>query len=133
MSSLLLMLGMAVLSAIVIALVGNLSKTLVVQDIGSAFVAALAMELIAWILPLGMVFQLFAPSLAGAGAPGDPFPFQGMLLLYAVSFVVNLILFFIVALLTPGIEVRGVTGVIVAAAALTALDAATPYLVMASG
>ena len=132
MSSLLLMLGMAVLSAIVIALVGNLSKTLVVQDIGSAFVAALAMALIDWLLPFGMLYQLAVPALgAVAGAPDTQAAWQSFGLLYAVLFVLNLVIFFIVALLTPGIEVRGVTGVVAAAAALTVLDAATPLLLVA--
>jgi uncharacterized membrane protein YvlD (DUF360 family) len=124
-------LGMLVLTAVAIGVVGGLSKTFVVKDFGSAFIAAFVMTLVGWLAPLEAVYAAMAPLVFGPVAPhADTTGFAPYVWLFlgGFTFVVNTILLFVVALLTPGIELRGVFGLLVAAALVTVVDMLAPQL-----
>jgi uncharacterized membrane protein YvlD (DUF360 family) len=120
-----------ILSAIVIGIVGGISKTLVVNDFGSAFIAAFVMTLIGWLAPLEGLYAAIAPFVLGSVQPhggAETASQYAWLFLGGFMFVVNTFLLFLIAIFTPGIEVRGVVGVIVAAAFLTMVHMAAPRL-----
>jgi uncharacterized membrane protein YvlD (DUF360 family) len=120
-----------ILSAIVIGVVGGMSKTLVVTDFGSAFIAAFAMTLIGWLAPIEGLYAAIAPLVFGPiqqhgeAATASQYVW---LFLGGFTFVVNTLLLFLVAMFTPGIEVRGFVGVVVAGAFLTVVDMVAPRL-----
>ena len=119
---------MLVLTAIAIGVVGGVSKTFVVKDFGSAFIAAFVMTIVGWLAPLEVVYNAVAPLMFGAAEPGSATDASQYvwLVLGAFIFVVNTLLLFLVALVAPGIELRGVFGLIVAAAVITVVDMVAP-------
>ncbi len=120
-----------IFSAIAIGMVGGMSKSFVVKDFGSAFIAAFAMTLVGWLVPLDVIYSGIAGLMLGPVSPHGAAATAsqyGWLLLGGFTFVVNTILLFLVAMFTPGIEVRGVLGVIVAAAFLTVIDMVAPQV-----
>jgi uncharacterized membrane protein YvlD (DUF360 family) len=121
-------------SAAVIRVVGGLSKTFEVEDWGPALLAALFLTAIAFFAPLGLLYDglwavVFGPTARETGVRSESaVAFQGIL-----SFVMNTFLLFIVALVTPGIVVRGLFGVVLTATLLTIVELALPQLLARIG
>jgi uncharacterized membrane protein YvlD (DUF360 family) len=126
-------LAMVVLNAIAIGVVGGLSKTFVVKDFGSAVLAAFVMTIVAWVVPVDAAYGAIASVVFGPVEPHvDPTGLAEYtwLFLGGFLFIINTLLLFVVALVTPGIELRGVFGLVVAAAVLTIVDMLAPRLLL---
>ena len=133
-----LLLVLLVLSGVVILLVGSIAASLQVKDFGSAFGAALAMAVVGWLLATPMTMAEIALIQTITGAAEAPDPISG-LWLYATYlhagfvFVENVVLFLIVALLMPGITIRGALGPLLVAVLLTVIDVFVPNALVRAG
>ena len=118
-------------------MVGSLTSSLEVKDFGSAFALALAMTAVGWLLstPLAMAQEALIRSFTGASAPSGPDGAYtyAIYISAAFAFVVNLILFLVVASLMSGVTIRGVLGPFLVVALITAADMLVPRALVEAG
>jgi uncharacterized membrane protein YvlD (DUF360 family) len=131
---LLLLLG-PVLAAIAIVFVGAITSSLYVRDLGAAFIAAVAMTAISWLLavPLDLLEQAVYAATMGSSTPPSQLTAAWHYANYVragLLFAVNTVLFVAVALFVSGIEIRGVWGVVLTGILLTLIDFAPLLLAM---
>ena len=113
-------------TAAAIRIAGTITETLEVKDWVAAVLAAIAMSL----LHMGIV------ALIGFGLGDPPGQLSGSWLLLAFGtwqgavfgFVLNFICLTVAAAVVPGISIRGISGLIIAAVLLTCLDFATAFV-----
>jgi len=124
------------LTTLVIRITGTLTPSFEVDDGGSALIAAAVMTVVRWLFASPVAFlestmttALFGPieSELTSGWRYQPF-FH-----YGVAFLWTTLLLWVAALVTPNIRIRGVLGVLLAAAVLTAVDAFAPTLLSQIG
>ena len=129
------------LTAVVIVFVAGATSSLEVEGFGAALIAAFIMIAVGGVaaIPIGMLQTVILGAIFGTtGPPGqvsDPQTHAVYLLAVGVSlaFVINILLFGVVASVTPGITVRGIWGVVLAAAMITVVDVVFPYLLVTTG
>ena len=131
------LLALLLVSGFVIVMVGSLTSSLEVKDFGSAFAVALAMTAIGWLLstPLAMAQEALIHSLTGSSAPSGPDgPWAYAIYINAaLAFVVNLILFLVVASVMSGVTIRGVLGPFLAVVLITAAEVFLPRALFEAG
>jgi uncharacterized membrane protein YvlD (DUF360 family) len=124
-------------SGLVILIVGSMTRSLEVKDFGSAFSVALVMTIAGWVLStaLAMAQTALMASIPGAGFPSGP-DGPGAHAIYvgaAFAFVVNVILFLVIASLMSGVTIRGFLGPLLAVVLITAVELAVPRALFEAG
>jgi uncharacterized membrane protein YvlD (DUF360 family) len=124
-------------SGLAILMVGSMTSSLEVKDFGSAFAVALAMTAVGWLLstPLAMAQAALIHSFTGSSPPSGPDgPWAYAIYISAAfAFVVNLILFLVVASVMSGVTIRGVLGPLLAVVLITAADMFVPRALFEAG
>ena len=127
------------LTAVVIVFVAAVTSSLEVEGFGAALIAAFLMIAVGGVaaIPIGMLQTPILGAIFGStgGQVSDPQTHAAYQLALGVSlaFVINTLVFAVVAAMTPGISVRGVWGVVLAAALITVVDVVFPYLLVTTG
>jgi hypothetical protein len=120
------------LPAVIIRIVGGLSRSFTVDDWGSAFLMVAAMWAVGWVLVVPMEIANTAMLELIHGSPVPPVPTSpwsaSLVVVIGLSFVTDVLLLFILGLLLPGVSVRGIVGILVAAALMAVLSATAPFL-----
>ena len=121
----LIIIGLA-LTAAAIRIAGNMSESLEVKDWVAAFIAAIAIT----------ALQMAIMAVISASMGEAPLLPSGIWLFLAIGtwqgavfrFLLNLITLAVVSIFLPGISIRGLWGLVIAAILLTALDFAMPQV-----
>jgi hypothetical protein len=120
-----------ILPIVIIRIVGSVSRSFTVDDWGSACLMVAAMWVVGWVLatPMQIAHGAILEIISGRSAEQAPTgPLNAStLVMIGFSFVKDVILLFVLGLILPGVSVRGIVGVLVAAA-LIAVVTASPYI-----
>jgi len=131
------MLVFLLVSGLLILLVGSLTSSLEVKSFGSALAVAFAMTAAGWVLstPLAMAQEALIHWFTGSSAPSGPDgPWAYAIYINAVfTFVVNLILFLVVASVMSGVTIRGVLGPFLAVVLITVAEVFLPRALLEAG
>jgi uncharacterized membrane protein YvlD (DUF360 family) len=131
------LLALLLVSGLVILMVGSLTSSLEVKDFGTAIAVALAMAAAGWLLstPLAMAQEALVHAFTGSSAssgPNGPLAYA-IYINAAFAFVVNLILFLVVASVMSGVTIRGVLGPFLVVVLITAAEVFLPRALFEAG